>query len=349
MSLVNKPGSLRRTETEAEFEIDPEFDIDPELESGIDNNDPFRLGWRYITQVLPDGETHTLTVPLTPHDLLFPQENDQAVQLEPHVEDCLYLYAALKFHLAGVPGVKVLADHRVWFDVPDLKPLGPDVVVFFDYFDTGHTGTFEVAQFGARPILVVEIASADTRKNDYRIKKEFYHQAGAAYYLIIDARIRAGQRKAAWLVAFRHTPDGYEPIPADDQGRIWVEPLNVGFQIVDLQVRCIQAETGRTIDSYLDQAFGRIAAEERALAESVARRAAEAESRAAEERALAESVARRTAEAESRAAEERALAAEERALVETAARLSLEAQMAALQVELRRLRGEDQEPRETSS
>ena len=342
MSLVNKPGSLRRTETEAEFEIEPEFEIDPELESGIDNNDPFRLGWRSIRQVLPDGETHTLTVPLTPHDLLFPQENDQAVQLEPHVEDCLYLHAALKFHLAGVPGVKVLADHCVQFDVPDLKPLGPDVVVFFDYFDTGHTGTFEVAQFGARPILVVEIASADTRKNDYRIKKEFYHQAGAAYYLIIDARIRAGRRKAAWLVAFRHTPDGYEPIPADDQGRIWVEPLNVGFQIVDLQVRCIQAETGRTIDSYLDQAFGRIEAEERALAEAAGRLAAESEARQ-------EAAARLTAEAETRAAKAEARAAEAQTRAETAARLSLEDQLAALQAELRRLRGEDQEPRETTS
>ena len=339
MSLVEQPSTTPA--------------IDPE--SGIALDDPFRLGWRYITQVLPDGETHTLTVPLTPHDLLFPQESDQAVQLEPHVEDCLYLYAALKFHLANAPGAKVLADHRVRFDVPDLEPLGPDVVVFFDYFDTTHTGTFEVAQFGARPILVVEIASADTRKNDYRIKKEFYHQAQAAYYLIIDSRVRLGQRQAAWLVAFRHTPDGYEPIPADDQGRIWVEPLNLWLQIVDLQVRCIQGGTGRTIDSYIDQAFGRLEAEARTQleitarleadtrtqleiaarleaeaevrAETTARHAAEAEARAAEARATAETVARLMAEAEARA--------------ETAARQTAEAQLAALEAELRRLRGEE--------
>ena len=298
--------------------------IDPE--SGIDLDDPFRLGWRSITQVLPDGETHTLTVPLTPHDLLFPRENDQAAQLEPHVEDCLYLYSALKYHLGATPGVKVLADHRVRFDVPDLEPLGPDVVVFFDYFGTGHAGTFDVAEFGARPILVVEITSRETRKNDLGIKKEFHHQAQVDYYLIIDARVRLGQRQSAWLTGFRHTPAGYEPIPLDDQGRVWVEPLGLWFQIVDLEVRCIQGATGRTIDSYLDQAYARIAAEARANLEAEARQLAEAEARA-------ETVARLAAEAEARVAEARAEA-------EAAARRAAEVQLAALQAEIRRLRGE---------
>ena len=282
---------------------------DPKVDS---LDDPFRLGWRYVRRTLPNGEVEVDEIPLTPEDLLFPEEGDVTVQLRSHNEDCSYLYGALNIRFAGVPGVLILADHRVRFDVPDLEPLGPDISVFLDVNDEWRTGTFDVAELDATPTLVVEVTSPDTRSNDVEIKKTFYHQAGVAYYIIIDPRIDQGLREEVQLLGFHHTPDGYEPVPLDDQGRLWVGPLDLGLTIEEKQVMCIDGRDGRRIEPPVAMALARKTAEERA----------------------------EVAEAQARVEADARLVAEARTKAETDARIAVEAQLAALHAEILRLKGE---------
>ncbi len=276
--------------------------ISPALEEEIAPSligDPFRLGVRWLRRTLPDGTEESYQIPLTLDDLLFPEEGDHPVQLAEHTEDCIYLGTVLKLRKEAIPGSWLIVDHRVDFDVPDLRPLGHDVAFFFNVRDPSLTGgTLRVDEVDADPALVVEITSPDTRQHDLRTKKAYYHQAKVACYVIIDSRVRGGVRQKAWLVGYRYTADGFEPIPIDDQGRLWVEPLNIWLKIVERQVRCIDGATGELIEPFMEQYKGRVAAEARA-------EAAEARTRA-----------------------------------ELAARVDLEAQMAAMQAELRRLRGE---------
>ena len=303
--------------------------------------DPFRLGWRYVRRTLPDGEEEFDQIPLTLEDLLFPEEEDFAVQIEAHISDCFYLYGALKLKLTGRPGTLVVADHRVRFNVPGLRPLGPDVAVFFDFHHEAHTGTLEVAELGVRPILVVEITSPDTRAQDLHTKKNHYHQAGVEYYLLIDARIRDSRRVRTNLFGFRHTPTGYEPFPLDDQGRFWVEPIDLWFRVDDNQIRCVDGTTGQTIDPFVEQALARQEATRRAEV-SEAQIQIEAAARSeAEAQTLIEAAARSEAEAQTLIEAAARSEAEAQTLIEAAARLSAEAQIAALQAELRRLRGEE--------
>jgi Uma2 family endonuclease len=322
--------------------------------------DPFRYGWRYVSRKQADGRVELEQVPLTLEDLLFPEEGDFAVQYRSHIEDCYYLLGVFNARVADNPRAVVLSDCRVRWDVPGLKPLGPDVAVFFNVPNDWDGGTLGVADAEARPVLVIEVTSPDTRKNDFGRKKLFYHQAGVPLYVIVDARPGPKGRRVK-LHGFEFAPEGYVSVPLDDRERLWIEPLNLWLAIEDRRVVCIDGATGEPIGGYVEQVQARTEAEARS-AEAEAR--AEADSRArleAEARAEADSRARleaeaRSAEAEARAeadlrarleAEARAeadlrarLEAEVRLEAEAQARRELEARFREQEAELRRLRGE---------
>ena len=266
--------------------------------------DPFRNGWRYVAVTQPDGKVEVETVPLTEQDLLFPREGDENMHYPSHEEDRQRLMDVFRARVGDDPRSKVIGDCCVRFDVPGLAPLGPDIAVFLNLPKDWDGGTVEVAATGARPVLVVEITSADTRKNDLGIKKSYYHRAGVPLYLIVDGRQGPKGRRVK-LLGFRHDPEGYTPLPLDDQDRLWVEPMNLWLAVADRRVVCIDGATGEPIGDYSQ--------ESRARAEAEAR-SAEAEARSAEAEA-------RSAEAEARNRE-------------------LEARMLAMEAELRRLRGE---------
>ena len=327
MSLVEKPS------------VTPESSLDPE--SGLDLNDPFRLGWRYVKRTLPDGEEEFDQIPLTLEDLLFPEENDQAMFHPDHWDDCRHLHACLELMLTGVPGSRVVADCRVNFAIPGVRPMGPDLAAFLDVPAEWSAATLEVGELSARPILVVEVTSPETRRQDLGRKVDLYHRAGIPQYVIVDPSYRKGQRRSARLINFRSTPDGYESVPLDEQGRLHLPAFDLWLKIEEKRVVCLDGRDGHLIEPFAGQVQARQAAEAQARAAETQARAAEAQARAAEAQA-------RAAEAQARAAEAQTRTAETRAVAETAARLSLEAQMAALQAELQRLRGEDQEPRETT-
>jgi len=301
----------------------------------LGDDDPFRIGTRFVERILPNGESEFDPIPLKVEDLLFPEEYDHPVQNRSHIEDCLYLYASLKFKFADVPDSLVLMDHRVHYDVPDLKPLGPDVALFFEVDEEGEPATFEVAEASAKGALVVEITSPDSRRYDVGVKLQYYHQAGVAYYVVADSRVdKHGARKSVRLFGFRHAPDGYEPIPLGTDSLLWLESLDIGLQVIDNKIMCVDGGNRRVIEPYVEMAQARKAAEAQAQAEAFARLVAEEQARVAEEQAR---VAEERAESESTAR----LAAESRAKAETDARLAVEAQLAALHAEILRLKGGD--------
>ncbi len=273
--------------------------------------DPFRYGWRHVVVKQPDGRVELEQVPLTLEDLLFPEEGDFTAQFRSHIDDCLYLKMVFDALVADVPDAVVTCDNRVDFNIPGVRPLGPDVAVFFGVPRSHDPGTLAVADPGVRPILVVEVTSPDTRKNDLRIKKAFYERGNIPYYVIVDAR-PDGKRRRVKLLGFRNTPGGFEPIPLDDQDRLWLEPLGVWLTIIDERVACVDGETGRTMEGYVAQSQARADAEARAADES---------------RIAAEATAR--ADANTRIAE-----------VATARADAAEARTRELEAELRRLRGE---------
>ncbi len=311
--------------------------------------DPYTLGWRHTES----GDR----VPLTEYDILHPQEEDFIVQDPDHITDCIYLQTVVKSRLADLPGLYVLTDVRVDLGLPGVPPIGPDIaaVVDVERSDWPTPGTLHLGGRHVRPLLMIEITSPSTREKDYDQKWRWYAEAGVPIYAIVDVS-GVGDDRELTIFGYRPTADGsgYEPIPLDDGGRLWLgDELGIWLGHAEGRVVCYEVTTGAAIGDYT--AIDRKAREAEA-------RAIEADARADEEARIAATLARIAAEERARAAEERARADEERAradeeraradeeartaaaatrgwAIEAEARAAAEVQIRAMEDEIRRLRG----------
>ena len=103
-----------------------------------------------------------------------------------------------------------------------------------------------------------------------------YHQAGVPLYVIVDARPSPRGRRVK-LHGFSRGPEGYEPLPLDDEGRLRIEALNLWMAIAEDRVVCIDGRTGEPIAGFAEQIQAR--AEAQAYAAEAQAQAAEAEAR----------------------------------------------------------------------
>jgi Uma2 family endonuclease len=222
-------------------------------------------------------------VPLAQEDLLHPQEDDFHVQTYGHIRDCMYLHTILRGVLQGVAGVWVFGDMRTDFGVEGLEPLGPDLEVFADVPENWGRGrgTFYRNEANARPLLVIEVTSASSRKNDLGVKVDYYRQAGVPVYALVD-RYDDQEPPVVSVLGFRLTAEGYVPIPLDARGRLWLEPVRL-WLAVESGEAVLYAENGARYDDpanlvqNIRQAMARVEELEALMDEEVrARRDAEA-------------------------------------------------------------------------
>jgi colicin import membrane protein len=292
---------------------------------GPDLPDPFRYGWRYVRVQGPDGTESFDQVPLTLEDVLHPETGDFIVQSDPHDDDLNYLKDVFKSRLADDPRAAVVSDCRVDWNLPGIRPLGPDIAVFVDVKQHRPWVTLDVAAEGANPAMVVEVTSPDTRANDLEVKVDYYHRARVPLYVIADALQDDGEERHLRLIGYRHTRAGSRKIAPDARGWLWLGPVLLWLGVTRDRrlgydrVACFDPESGEEIGDYT-------AVSKALTAEKEAR--AQAEHRA--EEAL-------TAEKEARAqAEHRAVAEAARADIEAEARAQAEARIRELEAALRR-------------
>ena len=319
--------------------------------------DPFRYGWRYVRVQRPDGTESFDQVPLTLEDVLFPETGDFIVQTDPHDSDLNYLKDVFKSRLAGDPHSAVVSDCRVDWNLPGVRPLGPDIAVFFDVKQYGGWATLDVAAERVRPALVVEVTSPDTRKNDLDDKFDYYYRAEVPLYVIADALQDDGQERHLRLIGYRYTRAGYREIAPDARGWLWLEPVRLWLGVTHDQtgryerVACYDPGSGEELGDYtaVSQALAlekeaRAQAEARAEVEAEAREQAEfrvaaevAAREQAELRAAAEAAAREQAELRAAAEAEARAQTEARAQAEAEARAQAEARIRELEAAMQRL------------
>jgi colicin import membrane protein len=275
-----------------------------------DKSDPFRYGWRYVTVPGPDGSDTIDQIPLTLEDVLFPETGDFIVQTDLHDTDTSYLKYVFNVRLEHDPEAVAVSDCRVDWNLPGVRPLGPDLAMFFGVKRRKVWATLNVASEGARPALVVEVTSPSTRTNDVDIKPNYYYRAGVPLYVIADVVEESDDIRRLELIGYRSTPEGYEPVAPNDRGWIWLEPVQLWLGIVqDPQLgcdrlACFDGKTGEEIGDYS-------AVTAQVQAEAAARRKAEEKAQQAEEKARAETEARQKAESETLRAEARVRELEE--------------------------------------
>jgi Uma2 family endonuclease len=251
--------------------------------------DPFRYGWRYIAHPLPDGGARYEQVPLALEDVLHPREGDFIVQNERHHRRCTYLYDVARAQLAEDPTAVVLSDVRIAWPVEPPKAHGPDLTVIFGVREHKPWGTFDVAAEGARPSLIIEVTSPETAHLDRGVKRDEYAEVGVPLYVIVDTVVEHGISRLR-LLGYTLTPAGYQPLPPDERGRLWLAPLRAWLGIADNEIVCYDEE-GNPLGDYTTLATSlraettaRLAAEERVAREAEARAEAERRARDAEAR-----------------------------------------------------------------
>ncbi len=201
--------------------------------------DPFRLGWRDVQRRGPDGNFHWVREPLTKWDVLHPQEYDYIVQNNAHARDRVALRVTLDFALRERADMFVSPDLRVDWQEPGIIPHGPDLVVFGGLKERpdDDMATFRVHDMEAAILLVIEVTSPNTRRNDVGIKMDEYFLAKVPYYLIVDNRKRKRQPPSR-LIGHRAGANGFELMESDAEGGILIPNLDLTFRIHEGRVRC---------------------------------------------------------------------------------------------------------------
>jgi Uma2 family endonuclease len=251
--------------------------------------DPFRFGWRYVQQIGPDGSKQSVQVPLTPEDLLHPQEGDKIVEGTQQSRDRNYLYSVLQWRLTDHPHAVVFSDCLIDWGVPGLGNHAPDISLFENVDNPQRNWkTFRVAEERARPILTIEVVSPDAhdrsiRDNDVVIKVREYYRAGVPLYVIVDQECEGRPRQ---VVGYRRGARRFLRMRPDRQGRLFLEAVRLLLGLQEERAVCWDADSGEEIGGLTAMAQARDAevqarrAAEAALAEAQARlRALEAQLR----------------------------------------------------------------------
>jgi Putative restriction endonuclease len=267
-------------------------------------DDPFYYGWRDVRRTRPDGTEYLEQIPLSRWDTLHPEEGDHIVESNLNGLIRWYLAGVFRTRLADVPNALVLSDVRVDWDHPDLEHHAPDVCAIFGVEEQPNDWpSFDVAEQGTRPKVIVEIVSPNVRKNDIEDKVAEYHLAEVPCYIIID-RERLG---GAWMLkGYTWAPTGYLPMATDARGRLWLADVNVWLGVDGLRVVCYDGATDAEIGDYTE--ITRFLKQEKARADDEKARADAEQARAESEQARAESERARADTEQARANGEKARA-----------------------------------------
>ena len=253
--------------------------------------DRFFYGWRDVWQKGGNGRRRLVQVPLTEEDVQHPREGDHIVNNDLHAVDCAYLCAVFKSILASIAGVLVFSDVGIYWDDRSLRHHSPDVAVIFGARRRRQWRSFDVAEEGVRPRLLIEVTSLSTRHTDLVTKRRKYYRAGVEYYVIVDElpERRVDDPRQLRILGYRRGRRGYERLDLNEQGRLWLEPVGVWLGIDDGHVVCYDRDHQR-LGEYAEVAQAlaietraRAAAEEREEIAARARAAAEERIRQLEE------------------------------------------------------------------
>jgi len=207
--------------------------------------DPFYYGWRYVSRAHPDGESEYERVPLTFEDVLHPEEGDHVVEGDLHGLICAYLASVGRRMLKGDPTALVLSNTGVYWPPPYGLHHAPDVAVILGVKQQRELWTsFSVVKEGVAPRLLMEVVSPHCRKADVVDKFKHYHERQVPIYVIVD---REGWDGPVHLLGYQYTPKKYLPMPTDEDGRLWLEPMGVWLAPKGNRVACFRGDTGEEL------------------------------------------------------------------------------------------------------
>ncbi|GAB1540705.1 Uma2 family endonuclease [Scytonema sp. NUACC21] len=229
-------------------------------------------------------------------EIFYPSSDGEPLaETSVHVDAIINAVIALRQYLEGKAAI-VLADQFLYYaqGFPKLR-VAPDIMVIFDV-PPGPRDNYKTWEEGQVPVVIFEITSEGTRKQDTEYKRTLYEQLDVQEYWLFDPK---GEWIAEQLRGYRLTgTEEYEPIT---NGRC--EPLQLRLEIEGQLIAFYREDTGEKLlaPGELVQALQQ---------EILARQEAETARQEAETARQEAETARQEAETARQEAEERAKLAE---------------------------------------
>ncbi|MEM7533552.1 MAG: Uma2 family endonuclease [Chloroflexota bacterium] len=277
--LVDSPVETNNS-LELEFVTKP----DPKEDDTI-------YGWRTVCEMDEDGNEHWIEIPLTLEDYLHPQEGDKFMINSGHDVITGYICSALGTYIGyrtrivdGVGSVSY-GDVGIDWNIPDEAAISPDVSIIHNVRNPLEIrGIFNIAEEGTTPSLVIEVTSPSTRSADFHQKFEKYERREVPYYIIVDTM----DKTSFQLVGYEMIGNGYVEMTPNEQGWLWMPPVNAWIGVQGNEVRCYDAD-GNYLPSHAETTE-QLAETSEQLAET-SEQLAETSEQLAEERARNEQLA----------------------------------------------------------
>ena len=226
--------------------------------------DPFLLGWRYrLTEDDGPGEPGDM-IPLSPEDLLYPEEGDVVADGYPHYLFLRFIVDPLVRFLERRPGLRVTSD--VLLVLGDGRNAAPDVAVLEGDFDAAKIKRgIRLKAVGARLIFVLEAISTSAKaieNKDLEGNLTRYAREGVPEYFTVYPTQETQVRD---LVGRELRGNAYVEIPADDQGRVYSKRLGLYFSIdpSSHELVAVDAKTGERLRTTQEEIEARAQAEAR--------------------------------------------------------------------------------------
>ena len=161
-----------------------------------------------------------------PDGLYYPCEEKPRVPISAAALQLMsYLIAALRHLLYSVHELVYVSGDQFIYYVPHdpTRSVAPDVYVRFGVPKEPERQVFRTWEEGGAPSFVAEISSKDSRTEDRGPKFTLYQDVlRCREYLIYDEERNE-------LLLYRREEGAFQPVPQDENGRVYSEELNLWF------------------------------------------------------------------------------------------------------------------------
>lgn len=184
-------------------------------------------------------------IPLRRDEVHYPESDGKPMgETGIHVEETMYLIEALKDRLRDIPDVYVGGDMFLYYvEGQPRYVVCPDVFVALGVA-SGQRRIYKLWEEGRPPTLIVEVTSAETRKEDLDRKKDLYERLGVQEYLLYDP---LGEYLKPPLRGFQRIAGKYEPLTPGPDGSIQSPLLGLTFRMEGSRIRLVDTATGEPI------------------------------------------------------------------------------------------------------
>ena len=184
-------------------------------------------------------------IPLQRDDIHYPESDGKPMaETELHLEETFYLIDALKDRFRDAQDVYVGGDMFLYYVEGDPKKvIAPDVFVVLDV-PKRKRRIYKLWEEGWPPTLIIEVTSADTRKEDQGQKKDLYERLGVAEYLLYDP---LGEYLNPRIQGFRLLDGKYQPIPDISKKSLQSRAVGLTFRLEGPRLRLIDTVTGQPL------------------------------------------------------------------------------------------------------